>query len=118
MRILIIICLFLMAAPGRAQSISHIGRANAWYYIYDQDGKSIKTISTSQGVIVAHGTSFYILKQGSTFYIIYDVNGRRITTLSVSNVGEVIAASGDTFTSRNGGWIYTWDKNAKRINTR
>jgi hypothetical protein len=36
----------------------------------------------------------------------------------VSNVGEVLSATGDTFTSRKGSWIYTWDKNGKKLATR
>ena len=28
----------------KAQSISHIETTKAWYYIYDQDGKKIKTL--------------------------------------------------------------------------
>ena len=33
-------------------------------------------------------------------------------------VGEVLSATGDTFTSRKGSWIYTWDKNGKKLATR
>lgn len=33
-------------------------------------------------------------------------------------VGEILAVSGDTFTSRQGAWIYTWDKEGKKISTR
>lgn len=101
-----------------AQSISHVEQTGSWYYIYDQDGRKIKTISTSQGTIVAHGTSFYILKEGNSFYVCFDVNGKRLCCLSVSYVGEILSASGDTFTSRNRSWIYTWNKYGKKINTR
>ena len=101
-----------------AQSISHIEQSGSWYYIYDQDGRKIETLSTSQGTVVAHGTSFYIIKQGNAFYVCYDINGKRLCCLSVSYVGEILSASGDTFTSRNRSWIYTWDKYGKKINTR
>jgi hypothetical protein len=30
----------------------------------------------------------------------------------------VIGVAGDTFATRNGSWIYTWDRNGKKINTR
>ena len=39
-------------------------------------------------------------------------------TLSASSVGEVTGVSGETFTSRNGNWVYTWDKNGKKVSTR
>ncbi len=115
---LFLICVFVSLQNADAQTISHIEQNNSWYYIYDQDGKKIKTLSTSQGTIVAHGSSFYILRQGNSFYVCYDVNGKRLCCLSVSYVGDIISASGDTFTSRNRSWIYTWDKFGKKINTR
>ena len=32
-------------------------------------------------------------------------------------VGDVIGVAGNTFTSSNGIWIYTWTKDGKKINT-
>ena len=117
-KLLIIIALFLSAVGLKAQSISHIETTKNWYYIYDQDGKKIKTLSTSQGELKGYSSSFYIIKQGTAFYITYDVNGKRLHTFGVSSVGEILAVSGDTFTSRQGAWIYTWNKEGKKINTR
>mgnify|MGYP007056157663 CR=1 FL=1 len=114
----ILLVLLFSFGNADAQSISHIEQTGSWYYIYDQDGRKVKTISTSQGAIVAHGTSFYILRQGNSFYVCYDLNGKRLCCLSVSYVGDILSASGDTFTSRNRSWIYTWDKYGKKINTR
>lgn len=102
----------------KAQSISYIETTKAWYYIYDQSGKKIKTISTSAGELKAYSSSFYIIKQGSAFYVTYDSRGKRLYTFSVSSVGEILSASGDTFTSRLGSWIYTWTKDGKKVGTR
>ena len=102
----------------QAQSISHIETTKNWYYIYDQDGKKIKTLSTSQGELKGYSSTFYIIKQGTAFYITYDVKGKRLHTWGVSSVGEILGVAGDTFTSRQCAWIYTWDKNGKKINTR
>jgi len=55
---------------------------------------------------------------GSEFYITYDVNGKRLHTFGASGVGEILGVAGDTFTSKNGVWIYTWSKDGKKINTR
>ena len=107
-KLLLSIVLLLSVANLKAQSISHIETTKSWYYIYDQDGKKIKTLSTSQGELKGYSSSFYIIKQGSAFYITYDVN----------SVGEILSVSGDTFTSRNGAWIYTWRKEGKKISTR
>jgi hypothetical protein len=112
------IVLLLSVANLQAQSISHIQTTKNWYYIYDQNGKKIKTLSTSQGELKGFSSTFYIMKQGSAFYITYDVNGKRLHTFGAASVGEILAVSGDTFTSRQGAWIYTWSKEGKKINTR
>ena len=119
MRILLTLVFVLLSVTNlQAQSISHIETTKNWYYIYDQDGKKIKTLSTSQGELKGYSSTFYIIKQGSAFYVTYDVNGERLHTFGVSGVGEILAVSGDTFTSRQGSWIYTWNKDGKKINTR
>ena len=102
----------------RGQSISSIETTKNWYYIYDQDGKKIKTISTSQGELKGYSSTFYIIKQGTAFYITYDVKGKRLHTWGASSVGEILGVAGDTFTSKQGAWIYTWSKDGKKINTR
>ena len=117
-RLLLFIALLLTVANLQAQSISHIETTKNWYYIYDQNGKKIKTLSASQGELKGYSSTFYIIKQGSAFYITYDVNGKRLHTFGASSVGEILAVSGDTFTSRQGTWIYTWSKEGKKINTR
>ena len=48
----------------------------------------------------------------------YNESGKKYQTLSANSAGDVIGVAGNTFTSRNGNWIYTWDKNGKRLNTR
>ena len=117
-KLVLSIVLLLSVANLQAQSISYVEITKNWYYIYDQDGKKIKTLSTSQGELKGYSSTFYIIKQGSAFYITYDVNGKRLHTFGTSSVGEILAVSGDTFTSRQGAWIYTWSKEGKKINTR
>ena len=117
-KIVLSIVLLLSVANLQAQSISHIETTKNWYYIYDQNGKKIKTLSTSQGELKGYSSTFYIMKQGSAFYITYDVNGKRLHTFGAASVGEILAVSGDTFTSRLGAWIYIWSKEGKKINTR
>ena len=117
-KLVLSIVLLLSVANLQAQSISHIETTKNWYYIYGQDGKKIKTLSTSQGELKGYSSTFYIIKQGSAFYVTYDVNGKRLHTFGVASVGEILAVSGDTFTSRLGVWIYTWSKDGKKISTR
>lgn len=113
-KLLISAILLFSVLTLQAQSISHIEITKAWYYIYDQDGKKIKTISTSQGELMGYSSTFYIIKQGKAFYITFDVNGKRLHTFGVSSVGEIISATGDTFTSKQGVWIHTWSKDGKK----
>ena len=119
MRILLTLAFVLLSLSNlRAQSISHIETTKSWYYIYDQNGKKIKTLSTGQGELKGYSSTFYIIKQGSAFYVTYDVNGKRLHTFGAASVGEILAVSGDTFTSRQGAWIHTWSKEGKKISTR
>ena len=116
--ILNIVALLLNVVGMTPQSISHIEITKSWYYIYDQYGKKIKTLSTSQGELKGYSATFYIIKQGKAFYITYDASGKRLHTFGASSVGEILGVAGDTFTSRLGSWIYTWSKDGKKISTR
>lgn len=119
MKIVFSILVLLFSVMGvRGQSISSIETTKNWYYIYDQNGKKIKTLSTGQGELKGYSSTFYIIKQGSAFYVTYDVNGKRLHTFGATSVGEILAVSGDTFTSRQGAWIHTWSKEGKKISTR
>lgn len=117
-KLLFVVVLLMSAFSIKAQSISHIETTKNWYYIYDQNGRKIKTFSTSQGELKGYSSTFYIIKQGSSFYITYDMKGNRLHTWGASSVGEVLGVAGDTFTSRQGSWVYTWSKNGKKISTR
>ena len=117
-KLLVIIGLLCSVIGLNAQSISHIETTKSWYYIYDQNGKKIKTLSSSIGELKGYSSTFYIIKQGSGFYITFDVNGRQLHAFSAASVGEIVSVAGDTFTSRNGAWIYTWTKDGEKISTR
>ena len=116
-RILFLLITLLTFIAIQAQKISYIETTRSWNYVYDENGKKVYTFSTSQGQVVAYSDTFYILKNGSWYYTC-DAKGKKLHTFSVSSVGEVLTATGDTFTSRNGNWIYTWDKKGKKLNTR
>ena len=116
-RILIILAMLMAFTAIQAQKISYIEAKSSWYYVYDENGKKVHTFSTTQGEVVAYSESFYIVKHGSWYYT-FNAKGKKLYTFAVSNVGEVLHATGDTFTSKRGQWVYTWDKNGKKLRTR
>lgn len=118
MKTIIVIGFLFAVVAVNTQSISHIETTKAWYNIYDQEGKRIKSLSTGLGELVGYSSSFYIIKQKTGFYITYDVNGRQLHTFSTGIVGDILSVSGDTFTSRKGSWIYTWSKDGNLISSR
>lgn len=122
-RIIFTIILLLSVTGLRAQSdnssaIGFIETTKNWYYVYDQNGRRLRTISTSQGELKGYSSTFYILKEGTAFYVTFGANGRRIHTFGASTVGEVLAVIGNTFTSRQGPWLHTWTKDGKKLSTR
>jgi len=101
----------------KAQSISYVETTRSWYYVYDDKGKKIVTLSTNIGELQGYSSSIFVVKSGAWYYV-YDAKGKKITTLSANYVGKVLNVAGDTFTSRSGSWIYTWSKTGKKIGTR
>lgn len=116
-KLVLFIVLLLSVSYLQAQSISHIETTKSWYYIYDQNGKKIKTLSSTIGELQGFSSTFFVVKSGSWYYI-YDANGKKTKTLSESTVGKVLSVSGETFTSQVDSWIYTWSKEGKKISTR
>lgn len=118
MKIKMFVMVLLLPFIGlRAQSISYIEKTKSWYYIYEQDGKKTKTLSTNIGELQGFSASFFVVKNGSWYYI-YDSTGKKTKTLSESTVGKVLTVAGETFTSQVGSWIYTWSKEGKKKGTR
>lgn len=117
-RLLGFLIMLTLSLSIQAQSISYIETTKGWYHIYDQSGKRINTISSSLGELAGYSSNFYIIKLISGFYVTYDAAGKHLHTFSTNSVGEILNATGDTFTSRNGSWIYTWSKDGKKISTR
>lgn len=56
--LLLTIALMLATVSIRAQTISHIETTKSWYYVYDDNGKKIKTISTSAGELRGYSANF------------------------------------------------------------
>jgi hypothetical protein len=100
----------------RFGAISNIEKKGAWYHIYNEKGKKIKSLSGAIGKLEGFSSTFFIISKGAWYYL-YDENGKRYKTLS-SSTGEIISVSGDTFVVRKGSWIHTYNKNGKKIGSR
>lgn len=118
-RKLFVLVVLFMSLSSRllAQSISYVETTRSWHYIYDEKGKKIHAVSTSEGSLAAYGSSFYVLCRDS-FYRIYDPKGRKLGSLSRNVAGEVVGGASNTFTSRKGGWLYTWSREGKKLSAR
>lgn len=114
MKKILIILLLACSLQIQAQNISYVKTASSWYIIYDNSGKKTGSVSASLGELVGYGSEFLVLRKDS-WYILYDCKGRRLRGLSRSSIGEVIAVSGNAFTSRLGSWIYVWNKEGKKL---
>ena len=85
----------MLAVDAKAQSISYIETTKSWYYIYGQDGKKIKTLSTNIGELKGFSASIFVVQNGSWIYV-YDAKGNKIKTMSKSSAGKVLSVAGDT----------------------
>lgn len=100
------------------KEISYIETTKNWYYVYDEAGKKIGGLSRSSvGDLKGWGSDFFVAKYYS-FYRIYDAKGKVLKAMNASDVGEIVGVSGNTITSRKGNWIFTWNKEGKKISAR
>lgn len=103
---------------AQEKHISYIEKTNSMYFVYDESGKKISTLSRSGiGVIKGWGSTFFIAQRGS-LYLICDAKGKTLKTLGAQTIGKILSVSGNTFTSQNGSFIYTYNKEGKCIKTR
>lgn len=120
MKKIITLLMLMLAMTARAQSqrISYIEETKYWYYVYDEAGKKIGGLSRSSvGELKGWGSDFFVAKFYS-YYRIYDAKGRVLKAMNVSDVGEIVGVGGNTITSHNGSWIFTWNKEGKKISAR
>jgi hypothetical protein len=103
-------------AQLRFCAISNIEKKGAWYCIYNEHGKKIKTLSVNIGKIEGFSARFFIVSRGAWYYL-YDEQGKRYKTLSAST-GKIVSVSGDTFVVKKGAWTHTYNREGKRIATR
>ena len=113
-----ILCFLILAIKAYSQQISYIEETRNWYYVYDEKGKRLGGLSRNTiGELKGWGNDFIVAKYYS-FYRIYDAKGKVLKSMNVSDVGEIVGVSGKTITSRRGRWIFTWNKEGKKINAR
>ena len=117
----LLLFLFLIQAVGaqaQQQQISYIEETKNWYYVYDEAGKKIGGLSRSSiGELKGWGSDFFVAKYYS-YYRIYDAKGKEMKAMNVSDVGDIVGVSGNTITSRRGSWIFSWNKDGKKISSR
>lgn len=116
-KITAIIALFAVVNNVHAQDIAYIQPTKSWYYVYDQNGRKLSSLSTNNGELKGYSATFYVIATKNWIYT-YDTKSRKIASISVSSAGEVVGVAGDTFSTRLGSWIYIWDKHCKKVATK
>lgn len=108
----------MLAIPPMCRSISNVEKDGVWYRFYDETGKKYNSQSSSVlGELKGWNENLDIFQNGAFFYV-YDPDLKKLLTCAVATYGDVIAASGDTFTTQRDNWIYTYGKNGKKLNSR
>ena len=116
--LIILVTMLAINAQAQRQQISYIEDTKNWYYVYDETGKKIGGLSRSSiGELKGWGNDFFVAKYYS-YYRIYDAKGRVLKAMNVSDAGEIVGVSGNTITSRRGSWIFTWNKEGKKLSSR
>lgn len=66
------------------------------------------TIAVLSLAILAGSHQISRVERDGSWVYLYNESGKKYQTLSANSVvGDVIGVAGNTFTSRNGNWIYT-----------
>ncbi|WP_407456165.1 hypothetical protein [Fibrobacter sp.] len=82
----------------------------------------MKKISTITWILLLLCASAFAeiadIEKNGDWYYLYNEKGCRYKTMSVKEIGTIKSVTSKGFTSKNNGFIYTWDKKGKRTGTR
>lgn len=106
-----------LRAQNTSKSISYIEEKGSWYYVYDEKGKRVATLSRNNGTVAGFGTDWFVMTTKNWIYLC-DIKGRKYKTMSVSSYGDVVSVGSQTFVTRKGSWLYTFDRNGRKTSTR
>ena len=91
--------------------ISDVSNQGSWIVVFDDRGKEIKRMGSSNKDVVGVASDFFVVLEGS-WIVTYDEKCKEIKRMGSSNK-TVKGASGRTFTVLEGSWIVTYDQNCK-----
>lgn len=117
-----ILLTFIFASLGLvagAQDISYIEQTDSWIYVYDDANRKLcsKYVGSS-GQVVGWGSDYWVSRCGDWYYL-WTAKGTKYKSLYAPNIGDIVAVNSKTFVSRyNKQWLYTFDKNGKKIATK
>jgi hypothetical protein len=117
--IITLFSLLPMFSGSGEKTISDVEQTGSWIHVYDQNGQRMysKCVDNT-GDVVGWSATFWISHHCNWYYL-WTASGTNYKTLYAPHIGVIIGVSGDTFTSRyNKVWIYTFDKNGKKLQTR
>lgn len=121
MKQIIISSLLLLAVSMavEAQSINYIEQTDSWIYVYDDANKKLCTKYVGNtGEVVGWGDDYWVSRYGNWYYL-WTAKGTKYKSIYAPNIGDVVAVNSKTFVSRyKNNWLYTFDKNGKKISSK
>lgn len=103
----------------KAQTINYVEQNGSWIYVYDDSNHKLCTKYVgNSGSVVGWGGDYWISRCGDWYYL-WTAKGTKYKSLYAPNIGDIVGVSSKTFVSRyNKQWLYTFDKNGKKIATK
>lgn len=96
--------------------IADVKENGSWFEVYDEDGKKVSSMASSNKELLGYGDEFFVVLSGSWIET-YDVKCKKIAYMPSTNK-TVKGVAGGVFTVINGPWVETYDKHCKKLNTR
>lgn len=96
--------------------ISDVREKGNYIEVFDDNGKKISYMNTSNKEIEGITGDFFVVTNGN-YIEVYDEDCKKISYMNVSSK-TITAVAGHTFTVRNGNYLETYDKKCKKLSSK
>jgi hypothetical protein len=116
-KLFIIVSLILLSGSIAAKDIQYVDMKQGYYFLYDAESSSPKTISCNNGDLVGYSKEMCVLYKDG-YYKMYNAEGRFIGSISKGKIGSVQRIVGSTLVARKDGYVSIWDSKGRLISER